>query len=150
MNKIYVILIYLYNNYFHFFKKIEGDYCCDRYNYDLEFLGLALLCIILCKQVGKYTNSSFLEGFLKVFPIAYMIHTFYIKRFAALTPPELQVDSFYFFMDSLLPAFYGPYKWFCILFGMFYLFQLYLYLMNIIEEEERQKTILKEQKEKDE
>ena len=143
-NLLLQILVYIHNNYFQFFVGTSSAYNLNRYEYDLDFLFTAIICIMLYKQISKYTGSKFLDRYLKLFPLFYFCHSYFISHYTVVMPPELQIRSFFFMVDSTICFVHLGFIIPCYLFSFYYLFVLYNYLLKKIEEDDKRRAKEKE------
>ena len=143
-NQLLQMLVYVHNNYFDCFVGTYRVYNLNRYEYDLDFLFTAIICIMLYKQISKYTGSKFLDRYLKVFPLFYLCHSYIITHFTVVIPPELQILSFFYMVDSTICFVHFGFIIPCYLFSFYYMFVLYNYLLKKIEEGDKRRAKEKE------
>ena len=142
-----MVLTYVHNNFYPLFVEAAKDYNLNRYDFDVTFLVAAIMLIVLCGCVGKHLGSRFFEGCLKLYPLFYLSHCYFMTQFSVVTPPELNILSFFYMVDSTIYIFYNYFLMISFPFMFYYMFKLHDNLMKELDAYDKRKADKRKRKE---
>ena len=121
---LFLLLAFLHDTFYDIIIEASKVYNANKEGWDFAFLATSVCCVAFSARIEQRLGLFLLGGYLKIFPVFYIINSFYLGRYKRFTPITLQVNSFLTFMECLCFIFFVLFIIGCIIILIYYIILL--------------------------